>query len=113
QCVLASSTATKSGKYDFRFIAASVYSMEKPKICGSFAKATTSEHPSKNLANSRSNSLSHGTTLKTVLTPSHNGRDQGNGWHVERSRAGSKSCGSCSSIVKDIRAFLKMSTHTN
>src|SRR5712692_7144048 len=86
QCVPASSRATKSGKYDFRFIAASVYSMEKPNICGSFAKARTSEQPSKNLANSRSKSLSQGTRLKTVLTPSHTGRDQGKGWQVESTR---------------------------
>src|ERR1700752_920619 len=71
-----------------------------------------SGHPSKNLANSLSKSLSQGTRLKTVLAPSHTGRDHGNGWHVESSLAGSSNCGCCSSIVSDNNAFLKMSTQT-
>ena len=57
---------------------ASVYSMTKPKRSGSLAKRSTSSASSRNRANSFSNSLSHGTRLKTHLLALSVLRDQGN-----------------------------------
>ena len=53
-----------------------MYSMVKPNARGYFVNAFTSFALSKNLANSRSKSLSHGTKLKMYFSPSHTGRDQ-------------------------------------
>src|SRR2546430_14069173 len=73
--------------------------MEKPKGCGSLAKARTSSAFSRKRANSFSKSLSHGTMLNTHLLASSTSRDQGNGWQLDNIRAASSSCGSCSAML--------------
>ena len=48
----------------------------------------------------RSNASPDGTKLKTHFRPSHTGRDQGNGGVEDSICAGSRSCGSCASMVR-------------
>src|SRR5207244_9023901 len=87
--------------------------MEKPKGCGSLAKARTSSAFSRKRANSFSKSLSHGTMLNTHLLASSTLRDQGNGWQLDNIRAASSSCGSCSAMLICFSTRARSEEHTS